>query len=121
MKSINMKETDLCDIDGLLRGTLAKMSREELKILMENIPDSYDDFVNCTVRWMIKDGRIQKAILTQLRDKPESDTSDVLEVLCDCLGLGEPLELVDDDEEDFYDDAVETATRTSGMARLARI
>ena len=99
------------------------MGKEELKILMENIPDSYDDFVNCTVRWMVKDGKIQKAILTQLRDKPESDTSDVLEVLCDCLGLGEPLEIVDDDdeEEDFYVGAIETATRSNGMARLARI
>ena len=99
------------------------MGKEELKILMENIPDSYDDFVNCTVRWMFKDGKIQKAILTQLRDKPESDTSDVLEVLCDCLGLGEPLEIVDDDdeEEDFYVGAIETATWSNGMARLARI
>lgn len=99
------------------------MGKEELKILMENIPDSYDDFVNCTVRWMVKDGKIQKAILTQLRDKPESDTSDVLEVLCDCLGLGEPLEIVDDDDEgeDFYVGAIETATRSNGMARLARI
>ena len=93
------------------------MGKEELRNLMKNIPDSYDDFVNCTVRWMVKDGRIQNAILTQLKDKPESDTSDVLEVLCGCLGLGEPLEIVDDDDEEEM--LVGASSRTGGIARAA--
>ena len=73
------------------------MNKEELRNLMENIPGSYDDFVNSTVRWMVKDGKIESAIITQLRNNPKSDTSDILEVLCECLGIGEPLELVDDE------------------------
>ena len=95
-----------------------QMNKEELRNLMENIPDSYDDFVNCTVRWMIKDGKIQSAILTQLRNNPKSETSDILEVLCDCLGIGEPLELVDEDE-DAYVSTIGTATMKNGMARAA--
>lgn len=91
-------------------------------------------FVNCTVRWMVKDGKIQSAILTQLHNNPESDTSDILEVLCDCLGLGEPLEIVDDDG-DFQTtgntgnsgntgstgtvETAETVARITGMARAA--
>ena len=96
------------------------MNKEELRVLMENIPDSYDDFVNCTVRWMVRDGKIENAILTQLRDNPKSYTSDILEVLCGCLGIGEPLELVDDDDEvDFYVGAVETTAMAGGTARVA--
>lgn len=92
------------------------MNKEELRNLMESIPDSYDDFVNSTVRWMVRDDKIQSAILAQLRNNPKSDTSDILEVLCDCFGIGEPLELVEDDEEGFY---AETVVRTGGMAGLA--
>ena len=94
------------------------MGKEELRILMEKIPDSYDDFVNCTVRWMVKDARVQSAILTKLHNNPKSDTSDILEVLCECLGLGEPLELVED-EEDFYAGTVESAPQTGSVVRVA--
>lgn len=80
---------------------------------MENVPDSYDDFVDCTVRWMVKDGKIKTAILAQLRDNPKSNTSDVLEVLCDCLGIGESLELVDDEDEG--EDIVVSASDTAGV------
>ena len=31
--------------------------------------------------------------------KPDSDTNDITRVVVNFLGLGEPLELVDDDEE----------------------
>ena len=93
------------------------MGKEELRKLMKDIPDSYDDFVNCTVRWMVKDGRIQNAILAQLKDKPESDTSDVLEVLCGCLGLGEPLEIVEDDESEEM--LVGASLRAGGISRVA--
>lgn len=94
------------------------MNKEELRNLMENIPDIYDDFVNSTIRWMEKDGKIESAIITQLRNNPKSDTSDILEVLCECLGIGEPLELVDD-EEDVYAGTAETAAMVGGMARIA--
>ena len=92
------------------------MGKEELRNLMENIPDSYEDFVNCTVRWMVKDDKIQKAILTQLHNDPDSNTSDIMEILCDCLGLGEPLEIVDDDEAEIL---VGVPSGTNQFARAA--
>ena len=66
--------------------------------LMEQIPGSYDDFVNDTADWMERDENIREAILEQLRVKPDSDTDDVTLVLWNCLGIGEPLEIVDDEE-----------------------
>ena len=66
---------------------------------MKSIPGSYDDFVNSMTRWMERDGSIRDAVLEKLRVDPDSDTCDILEVLCDCLGVGEPLELIDDEEE----------------------
>lgn len=65
--------------------------------LLRNVPDSYDDFVNSIIRWMNRDANIRTKILDKLSVNPESTTSDILKVLCDHLGIGEPLELVDDD------------------------
>ena len=65
--------------------------------ILKNVPDSYDDFVNSIIRWMNRDANIRTKILDQLSVNPESTTSDILKVLCDHLGIGEPLELVDDD------------------------
>ena len=67
--------------------------------LMRNIPDSYDDFVNSMTRWMGRDKNIRTKVLDQLDKKPNSTTSDILKVLCDCLGIGDPIELVDDEDE----------------------
>ena len=69
-----------------------------IREMMMSIPGSYDDFVNCIVRWTNKDEKIKDAILAQMRDFPDSSSSDVLGVLWNCLGIGEPLEIVDDDE-----------------------
>ncbi len=68
------------------------------KELMKNVPDSYDDFVNSMVRWMSRDASIRNKILELLDKHPESTTSDILKVLCDCLGIGDPIELINDDE-----------------------
>ena len=67
--------------------------------LMRNIPDSYDDFVNSMTRWMGRDKNIRTKVLDQLDKKPNSTTSDILKVLCDCLGIADPIELVDDEDE----------------------
>ena len=67
--------------------------------LMRNIPDSYDDFVNSMTQWMGRDKNIRTKVLDQLDKKPNSTTSDILKVLCDCLGIGDPIELVDDEDE----------------------
>ena len=63
------------------------MSRAEIEALMENIPDSYDDFVDSVTFEMEQDEEVCEAILEQLRINPNSNTSDVLKVLCDCLGM----------------------------------
>ncbi len=75
------------------------MNKEELIRMLEAVPDSYEDFVNCTAQWMLRDEGIQNAILEKMKAEPNATTSDILEVLFfDCLKL-EPLEIVDDEEE----------------------
>ena len=69
--------------------------------MMKAVPGSYDDFVRDTARWMDRDENIRKAILEQLQNKPTSDTDDITKVLWGCLGIGEPLVLVDDEETDI--------------------
>ena len=64
--------------------------------LMENISDSYDDFVNSMVRWMKRDNNIRKKILEYINTNPNATTSDILGILWECLGIGKPLEAVDD-------------------------
>ncbi len=70
--------------------------------MLRAIPRSYEDFVNSTADWMEQDISIRDAILNLLNSHPESTPSDVLEVLCECLGIGEPLELVEDEEESLF-------------------
>lgn len=67
------------------------------KKMLEKIPGSYEDFVNDTAGWMECDETIRSAILDQLRIKPDSDTDDITLVLWKCLGIGEPLEIVEDE------------------------
>ena len=95
----------------------------DMREKLASLPYSYDDFVRFTMRCIEKEEGAKEAIDRQFQVKPDSDTNDITKVLVDFLGLGEPLEIVDDDdeEEDFYVGAIETATRSNGMARLARI
>ena len=72
------------------------MSREEILAMMWNIPGSYEDFVNDTTDWMMRDNNIQRAILEQLRNNPDSNTDDLTRVLWNILGIGKPLEILDD-------------------------
>ena len=66
--------------------------------LMQKVPDSYSDFVDCMCRWMKRDSKIRSLILEQLRVKPDSDTQDLMRILWGYLGIGEAVELVDEDE-----------------------
>ena len=89
---------------------------------LASLPYSYDDFVRFTMRCIEQEEGVKEAIDRQFQVKPDSDTNDITKMLVGFLGLGEPLKIVDDDdEEDFYAGAVETATMANGMARLARI
>ncbi len=66
--------------------------------LLESIPDSYEDFVLAVNHWLKKDEKVREKILEQLKANPDSTTSDILEVLCEYLGLGKPLEIVKDEK-----------------------
>ena len=94
----------------------------DMREKLASLPYSYDDFVRFTMRCIEQEEGAKEAIDKQFQVKPDSDTNDITKVLVDFLGLGEPLDLVDDDDEDdFYAGAIETATGANGMARLARI
>ena len=80
--------------------------------LMQNVPDSYSDFVDCMCRWMERDDNIRKLIKEQLDRKPDSNTQDLMEILWDYLGIGEPVKLVDEDE---YESGYEEPTRLSAV------
>ena len=67
--------------------------RERLQL----VPRSYDDFVNYTARYMDQNDELKSIILEFIETHPEANSGEVLEVLVDFLGLGEPLEIVDDD------------------------
>ena len=86
---------------------------------LASLPYSYDDFVRFTLQCIEQVDGVKEAIDNQFRLKPDSDTNDITKVVVDFLGLGDPLELVDDDDEDFYAGATETATRAGGMVRVA--
>ena len=80
--------------------------------LMQNVPDSYSDFVDSMCRWMKRDDNIRKLIMEQLERKPDSNTQDLMEILWDYLGIGEPVELVDEDE---YESGYEESARLSAV------
>ena len=95
-----------------------------IRDILSAVPGSYDDFVNSTAECMSQDEGLKDLIVKLLINEPESNSSDILKVMCNYYGFNRPLELVDDDddeEEDFYVGAIETATRSNGMARLACI
>lgn len=93
-----------------------------IRDILSAVPGSYDDFVNSTAECMNQDEGLKNLIVKLLINEPESNSSDILKVMCNYYGFNRPLELVDDDDEDdFYAGAVETATGANGMARLARI
>lgn len=72
----------------------------DYKTMLRALPRSYDDFVNDTADWMERDNSIRDAVLDQLHNYPVSTPSDVLKIVCEKLGMMEPLEIVDDDDEE---------------------
>ena len=82
------------------------------------LPYSYDDFVRFTMQCIEQVNGVKEAIDNQFRLKPDSDTNDITKVVVDFLGLKEPVELIDDDD-DVYVGAVETAARAGSMVRVA--
>ena len=67
----------------------------------------YDDFVRFAMQCIEMEKGVEEAIWEQFRIKPDSDTNDITKLLCEHLGIGEPVELVDEDEyESGYEDAL---------------
>ncbi len=69
-----------------------------MKEKLAALPYSYDDFVRFTMQCIEREDGIKEAIERQFQAKPDSDTNDITKVVVDFLGLGESLELVDDEE-----------------------
>ncbi|MBQ7200790.1 MAG: hypothetical protein IJS24_05395 [Eubacterium sp.] len=84
----------------------------DLQERLSSLPGSYDDFVRFTMECMDRDVMIRNSVMSRLLDVPDSDANDITQVLCDCLGIGEPLELVDDEYED-ESQYVNTAARAA--------
>ena len=67
---------------------------------LNNIPGSYDDFVNSVVRWSEKDNDIKNTITQHLKSNPDTTTSEVLGIIWDKAGIGEPLPFEDEISND---------------------
>ena len=59
----------------------------DFKEMLRALPKSYDDFVNSTAECMEEEEDVRIAVLEQLQRKPDSTPSDVLKVMCECLGM----------------------------------
>ena len=91
----------------------------DIKDRLRDIPGSYDDFVNSTARWMEHDNSIKASILEQLDANPNSTIHDIMTIICNALEIGDPVELVDEDQ---YDDGIDIAkTSRSSSGRIAML
>ena len=59
----------------------------DIREILRALPRSYDDFVESTAECMEEYNDVKVAILDLLRRKPDSTPSDVLKVLCECMGM----------------------------------
>ena len=80
------------------------------------VPRSYEDFVNYTAAYMERDDALSETLFGFMDSNPDANSGDVLEVLVNYLGLGEPLEIVDDE---IVDDDEERYAPVSGRAMRA--
>ena len=87
MNNANIRNADMID-DGSVRD------------ILRAVPGSYDDLVDSTSECMSQDAKLKSMILNLIRIRPEVDSSGVLKALCDFYGFNNPLELVDDGDED---------------------
>ena len=55
--------------------------------MLRALPKSYDDFVNSVAECMEEEEDVRIAVLDQLKRNPNSTPSDVLKVMCECLGM----------------------------------
>ncbi len=65
---------------------------------LRSVPKSYDDFVRYAMECMEEDDAVRDLLERQFMVKPDSDVNDITKILCDHRGVGEPLEIVDDEK-----------------------
>ncbi len=65
---------------------------------LRSIPKSYDDFVRYTLECMEEDSTIEALLINQFQIKPDSDVNDITKILCDHRGIGEPIEILEDED-----------------------
>lgn len=66
---------------------------------LKSVPNSYDDFVRFTMQCVNEQEGAEEAVLKQFREKPDSDTQDIMRGLCGVLDIGESLEIVEDESK----------------------
>ena len=71
---------------------------KDIRERLASLPYTYADFVGFTMRCIEQEDGVKEAIDNQFRVKPDSDTNDITRVVVNFLGLGEPLEIIDDEE-----------------------
>lgn len=79
------------------------MIMEELKVLLENVSDSYYDFVLGMLQSAREHYDRIDEIIAYIKDNPEADTSDILGwtwSTMDGNDLDNPVSIVDEDDED---------------------
>ncbi len=79
------------------------MIMEELKVLLENVSDSYYDFVLGMLQSAREHYDRIDEIIAYIKDNPEADTSDILGwtwSTMDGIDLDNPVSIVDEDDED---------------------
>lgn len=79
------------------------MIMEELKVLLENVSDSYYDFVQGMLLNAKEHYDRIDEIIAYIKDNPEADTSDILGwtlLTMDGIDIDNPVSIVDEDDED---------------------
>lgn len=76
---------------------------EELKVLLENVSDSYYDFVQGMLLNAKEHYDRIDEIIAYIKDNPKADTSDILgwdSATFDGIDFNNPVSIVDEDDED---------------------
>lgn len=82
---MNFWVKDLPKIDDKRNGE--EVDGMDFREMLRALPKSYDDFVNSTAECMEQEEDVRIAVLEQLQRNPDSTPSDVLKVMCECLGM----------------------------------
>ncbi len=60
---------------------------DELKKLLESVPDSYDDFVGGMLVYLKDDEENRNKVVEYIKNNPEKKTDDILEYMDELWGI----------------------------------